>query len=115
MAPYKLISVGRASGNRILLDKSLARDQVNLNSFYEVQHLSTSLGLVEMGLGISIVPKLAMPLGSASVLTSRPLKGQQIDRSIGLVKRSSTSLSPAADLFINILLERWSVVAKETL
>jgi DNA-binding transcriptional LysR family regulator len=109
MEPYKLISVGRASGNRILLDKSLARDQVQLNSFYEVQHLSTSLGLVEMGLGISIVPKLAMPLSSASVLTSRPLKGQKIDRSIGLVKRSSTSVSPAADLFINILLEHWSI------
>ena len=77
MEPYKLISVGRASGNRILLDKSLARDQVQLNSFYEVQHLRTSLGLVEMGLGISIVPKLAMPLSSASVLTSRPLKGQK--------------------------------------
>jgi len=110
MEPYKLISVGRASGNRILLDKSLARDQVKLNSFYEVQHLSTSLGLVEMGLGISIVPKLAMPLSSASTLTFRPLKGQKIDHSIGLVKRSSTSVSPAAELFINILLEHWKAV-----
>jgi DNA-binding transcriptional LysR family regulator len=109
MTPYKLISVGRGSGNRMLLDKSLARDQVKLNGFYEVQHLSTSLGLVEVGLGISIVPKMAMPLSATSALTYRPLKGEEIDRSIGLVERSSTQLSPSADLFISILLEKWSV------
>lgn len=105
---YKLISVSRTSGNRLLLDKSIARDQVNLNSFYEVQHLSTSLGLVETGLGLSIVPRLAMPMGTNSALTYRPLAGEQIDRSIGLIKRTSTPVSPSADLFIRILLEQWS-------
>ncbi|ADZ90183.1 MULTISPECIES: LysR family transcriptional regulator [Marinomonas] len=108
LEPYRLISVGRSSGNRLLLDKSIVRDQVNLNSFYEVQHLSTSLGLVETGLGLSIVPKLAMPIGTHSMLTSRPLTGVQIDRSIGLVKRNATPVSPSADLFIQILLEQWS-------
>ena len=105
---YKLISVSRTSGNRLLLDKSIARDQVNLNSFYEVQHLSTSLGLVETGLGLSIVPRLSMPIGTNSTLTYRPLAGEQIDRSIGLIRRTSTPVSPSADLFIQILLHQWS-------
>ncbi|PMC11656.1 LysR family transcriptional regulator, partial [Klebsiella aerogenes] len=29
------------------------------NWFYEVRHLSTSLGMVEAGLGVAVVPKLA--------------------------------------------------------
>lgn len=105
---YKLISVSRTSGNRLLLDKSIVRDQVKLNSFYEVQHLSTSLGLVETGLGLSIVPRLAMPMGTNTALTYRPLAGEQIDRSIGLIRRTSTPVSASADLFIQILLEQWS-------
>ena len=51
IAPYRFITVGRLSGNRIILDAALAGLQVRPRWFYEVQHLSTSLGLVEAGLG----------------------------------------------------------------
>jgi DNA-binding transcriptional LysR family regulator len=105
---YKLISVSRTSGNRLLLDNSIAKDKVNLNSFYEVQHLSTSLGLVEMGLGLSVVPKMAMPINPSSALVHKPLAGDQIARTIGLVRRSSSPVSPTAELFIEILLNKWT-------
>ncbi|MDH2434646.1 LysR family transcriptional regulator [Pokkaliibacter sp. MBI-7] len=106
LTPYKLITVSRASGNRSLLDSALVQEGVKLNGFYEVQHLSTSLGLVEMGLGVSVVPHMAMPLNEASMLTCRPL-AHSIMRSIGVVRRSATGISPAAELFVAILLEVW--------
>ena len=47
-----LVAVSRTSGNRIM-DAALVRAGVSLSWSYEVTHLSTSLGLVEAGLGIS--------------------------------------------------------------
>ena len=45
--------------------RGLADLPVRPRWFYEVQHLSTSLGLVEAGLGVAAVPKLAAPSGAA--------------------------------------------------
>ena len=61
LAPYRLITVHRSSGNRTMLDATLAKSNIKLRWFYEVTHLSTSLGLVEAGLGISVLPRTATP------------------------------------------------------
>lgn len=50
---YKMIGVRSSSGNRLLIEQQLADKPRKLDWFYEVRHLSTSLGLVEAGLGIS--------------------------------------------------------------
>lgn len=47
----KLIGVRSSSGNRLLIEQHLADKPWKLDWFYEVRHLSTSLGLVEAGLG----------------------------------------------------------------
>lgn len=58
---YKMIGVRSSSGNRLLIEQQLADKPRKLDWFYEVRHLSTSLGLVEAGLGIS-----ALLAGNAS-------------------------------------------------
>ena len=62
IAPYRFITVGRLSGNRMILDASLAGLPIRPRWFYEVQHLSTSLGLVEAGLGVAAVPDWQHPV-----------------------------------------------------
>lgn len=107
MAPYRFITVGRLSGNRIILDAALAGLQVRPRWFYEVQHLSTSLGLVEAGLGVAAVPQLAVPTGEHPVLVVRPLVDPVVTRIMGIIKRHGTTLSPAAQQFHRILKDRW--------
>ncbi|WP_405280421.1 LysR family transcriptional regulator [Cobetia sp. Ld8] len=104
----RLITVSRDSGNRILLDNTLLSAGLHLDGFYEVQHLSTSLGLVESGLGVAILPSMAMPGPEHEVLCQRELPEPRIDRTIGLLRRRGESLSPIAELFIEILLKRWN-------
>ena len=104
---HQLIGVGRLSGNRMLLDNALAGLAWRPKWFYEVQHLSTSLGLVEAGLGISVMPSLAMPAVDHPTLVSVPLVEPVVDRTLGLVTRRGSSLSPAAEKFVAILLEQW--------
>lgn len=56
-----MIGVRSSSGNRLLIEQQLADKPRKLDWFYEVRHLSTSLGLVEAGLGISALHGTAMP------------------------------------------------------
>ncbi|ABC93461.1 probable transcriptional regulator protein, LysR family (plasmid) [Rhizobium etli CFN 42] len=87
MEPYHLITVHRSSGNRTLLDAALAKSNIKLRWFYEVTHLSTSLGLVEAGLGISVLPRMATPREDHPALITRPIRNPEISRTIGVVRR----------------------------
>jgi DNA-binding transcriptional LysR family regulator len=107
MAPHRFITVGRLSGNRIILDAALADLAVRPRWFYEVQHLSTSLGLVEAGLGVAAVPQLAVPTGQHAVLVVRPLVEPVVTRVMGIIRRHGANLSPAAQQFHQILKDRW--------
>lgn len=100
-----LIGVSRASGNRVTLENALAGANVRLDFQYEVNHLATSLGLVERGLGVSVLPKMATPPGKHPVLTSKPITTPVVSRTIGLVERRTSRLSPAAQKFRDMLVE----------
>lgn len=105
---HPMISVHRSSANRTLLDAALARANVQLKWSYEVTHLSTSLGLVEAGLGISVLPGLAMPQGDHPILKAIPIGGPEVSRTIGVVKRRNVTLSPAAERFLGMLVGTWA-------
>lgn len=102
-----LVAVSRTSGNRIILDAALVRAGVNLSWSYEVTHLSTSLGLVEAGLGISVLPKLATPQGDHPIIVTRSIRNPEVSRTIGVVRRRGGRLAPAAERFLEMLLGTW--------
>ncbi|WP_064684684.1 LysR family transcriptional regulator [Rhizobium bangladeshense] len=107
LEPYHLITVHRSSGNRTLLDAALAKSNIKLRWFYEVTHLSTSLGLVEAGLGISVLPRMATPRDDHPFLITRPIRNPDISRTIGVVRRRGGTLSPAAERFLEMLIGVW--------
>jgi DNA-binding transcriptional LysR family regulator len=103
LSDHDYISVGRTSGNRVLLDQALAGVAGRPQAIYETQHVTTMLGLVEAGLGVAAVPSMAMPASDHPLLVSVPLVDPVVTRKVGLIKRRARSLSPAAqqlyDLF----------------
>lgn len=107
LAGHPLVAVSRSSGNRIMLDAALVRAGVNLSWSYEVTHLSTSLGLVEAGLGISVLPKLATPQGDHPIIVTRAIRNPEVSRTIGVVRRRGGRLAPAAERFLDMLLGTW--------
>jgi DNA-binding transcriptional LysR family regulator len=104
---HAVIGVSRNSGNRMILDSALARAEVQIEFFYEVNHLTTSLGLVERGLGISVLPKLATPPNGHPTIVTKPLNEPEVKRTIGIVERKAARLSPAAQQFRDMLFARW--------
>jgi DNA-binding transcriptional LysR family regulator len=107
LADHLLIGVSRHSGNRTILDNALGNLGMRLNWFYEVHHLSTSLGLVEAGVGISVLPRLATPKDDHPTIVTRPISEPSVSRTIGIVERRNGRLSPAATRFRDILRESW--------
>ncbi|MDB5802940.1 MAG: transcriptional regulator, LysR family-like protein [Betaproteobacteria bacterium] len=95
LAAYPLLQVSHASRNRLFIDQALAELPPLPKPVCEVRHVSTLIGLVENGLGLAVVPQLALPVGSHAII-GVPLARPGITRTIGLLQRSGRSLSPAA-------------------
>lgn len=93
---YEFITVGRASGNRLLMEQALSSSAQRPQSICETQHVTTVLGLVEAGLGVAVVPSLSMPGPNHPLLVSIPLIEPAVTRTIGLIRRRNRTLSPAA-------------------
>jgi DNA-binding transcriptional LysR family regulator len=102
LATHDVISVSQASGNRLLLDQALAGVPGRPQSIYETQHITTTLGLVEAGLGVAAVPSMAMPGPDHPLLVSIPLVDPVVTRKVGLIRRRGRNLSPAAQQLYNL-------------
>jgi DNA-binding transcriptional LysR family regulator len=116
LCEHDYISVGRSSGNRVLLDQALAGLVRRPQPIYEAQHVTTTLGLVEAGLGVAVVPSMAMPGPDHPLLVSLPLVDPVVVRKVGLIRRRGRSLSPAAQKFYDLFGEikgRWRATASD--
>ncbi len=100
------ISLAQGSGNRFIIDQALAHTTAQPRWMYEVQHVSALVSFVASGLGIGVVPKLAMPPGDTATLISIPLDGPAIHRTIGLIRRRGRQLRPVAQLLFDMLSEK---------
>ncbi|MDN4627538.1 LysR family transcriptional regulator [Erwinia sp. DT-104] len=85
-----------SSGSRVLIDEALRQQQVKVEIVQEIGHPATLYPMVEAGIGISILPALALPLPQGRPLLVRRIT-PEINRSIMLVRRKNRSLSPAAE------------------
>ncbi len=103
----RLVTVHMGSGNRTTLEAGLARAGVELRWFYEVTRLTSALALVQAGLGPSVLPRLACQGPDARDLVWRPLKGAEVMRTIGVLRRSSAPLSPTASRLMALLAAAW--------
>ncbi|MEZ3499382.1 LysR family transcriptional regulator [Pantoea sp. KPR_PJ] len=85
-----------ASGSRVLIDAALRQQQIDINVVQDIGHPATLFPMVDAGIGISILPALALPLPAGRALTVRRLY-PEINRSLMLIKRKNRSLTPASE------------------
>jgi DNA-binding transcriptional LysR family regulator len=93
-----------ASGSRPIIDTALREHGAIADVVQELGHSATVLGPVEAGVGISVLPRLALPLPANSSLMALPLV-PLIERTVAFVRRRDRSLSPAAE-------SAWALVAR---
>ena len=97
LAGEALVLLDHASGSRRLIDDALRAHGVQAAVAQEVGHVTTIFRMLDAGLGISVVPTLALPPAGLQGLVVRPLL-PRIDRDIVLVRRANRALTPLAQL-----------------
>jgi DNA-binding transcriptional LysR family regulator len=103
LEPYPVILPGHESGNRPHLDLVLERHKVKLQAFYEVQRSSTAVGMVAKGVGVAIVPALAVQPDAYPGLRVIALVDPVVSRNIVLLSRNKAHLTPAAQALYDLI------------
>ncbi|NVO17223.1 MAG: LysR family transcriptional regulator [Rhodoplanes sp.] len=99
----KLVRVSPQTGNRILLDDALGSRREALTWRYEVQHLSTAISLASAGVGLAVVPRLAVEASGKTGIATVSLRNPSVSRALGVVVKRGLPLSPAAEDLLRII------------
>src|ERR1700759_3965574 len=85
-----------SSGSRRYVDDALARHGAACKVEQELAHPTTVFQMVEAGIGLTVMPRLAVPPGGLRGLAVRPLL-PRLERTVMLVRRHERALSPVAE------------------
>jgi DNA-binding transcriptional LysR family regulator len=99
----RLVSVSARSSNRVLLDNALARMKDRPTLACEVNHVTGALAMAAGGLGLAVVPDLALSGAMYPSLVGVPLTHPSVSRSLGLLTRRGSVLHPPAQALHDIL------------
>jgi len=92
----RLVLLDHQSGSRPVIERLMHYHGVAPIVVQELAHSTTVFGLVEAGVGVSVLPSLSLPLPAEGSLVVRPLTPRG-ERTVARVRRRGRSLSPAAD------------------
>ena len=102
-----LIVVSSFMATRVFLDYQLAKRGIRLSGHYEVQHHATAINLVAAGVGCAILPSSTFENGDRPNVVKIPLTGPVVKRNVTLLRKTQSSLSPAAQQFYQLVLNKF--------
>ncbi|MET3515104.1 DNA-binding transcriptional LysR family regulator [Pseudacidovorax sp. 1753] len=105
LGEHAYIALAQGSGNRFLIDQALAQTPERPRWFCEVRHVPALVSMVEAGLGIAVVPRMALPPAGKGQVVAVPLAEPSIVRSLGLISRRGRVLPPAAQLLYDLVVQ----------
>lgn len=110
IAQYPFVHMTRNSSVRQALEAAL--HPLAMNTVLEVEQLATVMGMVEAGVGISVVPTLTLYQFRRETLAIRPIPLPQLTRRIYLVRRRDGSLSVAAQTLHDLVVARLGSIGR---
>ena len=106
LAGYPFLALGPTTGARRILDQAAARADLRLDIVCEIGQLSTLCGMIETGVGVSVLPEACLPRRAKGGIVALPLVEPVVERDLGLVTIKGRTLSPAAASFCELLVEQ---------
>ena len=101
---YPLLTMTSDANARFILDQAVQRLRRSISPRLELVHNFSAGRLVAVGVGVTIVPAMAIPSLGAGI-TIADVRSPRIFREIGLMSRSNYQPSPAAQTVIGMLRE----------
>ncbi len=102
---YPCVSLTSDYSRRLQADLVVHSPTLQLQPAYEVSYLTTALGMVNSGLGVTAMPSSALPMISPLGLITLAVDEPAVYRQISFFTRRGQSLSPAAASFRDFLFE----------
>lgn len=106
LAEEDLILPARGTGNRLLIDEAFARNERPVRWKYEVSRSSTALEFVANGVGVALLPEMAIQGPHAELVESRSVTDPDILRPIGFISRIGHSERSVSRALKNALLDQ---------
>lgn len=98
-----LVLLNGDSDSRARIDAAIAGAGYLVFPAAEAEYMSTALGLVEGGLGVTILPRMAINLKAHPQLRARAIDDTPLIRPIGIATKRNYFVSPATRAFIDVL------------
>ena len=104
LAPYTFIAPTRDFRQRVLPELGPAERAYMLRpETQEVSYMTTALGMVASGLGLTVCPTYSAPLVRAHGLQMVRLESPDFHREVCVYSAARRTLSPAAASFVEVL------------
>lgn len=92
LAAQPLIRISLPSGNSMVIDDAVGALRERLQWRYEAQRTSMALQMVRGGLGLTVVPQLAVDAGDGLAVV--PIGGPEVARTLAILVRAGEELQP---------------------
>jgi len=100
---YPLITTSRNTNARRVLERAINQIHQTLRPQFDLVHHFSVGKLVEAGLGVTVLPRSAVPILASRNIVTIELKSPRIFRDLGLTTRREYQFSPAAQAFVSVL------------
>lgn len=98
------IAMAPHSSVRMMTDAAFIQIMAPIRPLYECSQMATAGALILNHLGISAMPRLAMPLAAPAGLAWRPLSRPSLKRSVGVVTRRNSTCNATVSAFVETLM-----------
>lgn len=103
LTSHPLVVTGRDSGVREILEDALKKAKRSFAIAFEVNYMSTALGLVKAGLGIAILPEVVADMDKSGEVVCVAINNPVLSRRIDIIQKKDRSLSSSAMQMVEIL------------
>lgn len=104
LAQQPFVAFTPSSSVRRLADLSFEQAGVRPTNVTETREVGTAAGMISAGLGVSVVPRLMLPLMAFGRLVTRPLNDPGTVRKLAVYTPCTPVLPPASAYFLHRLL-----------
>jgi LysR family carnitine catabolism transcriptional activator len=103
LADFPILTVTRDANARHILDRAIQRLRRPVKPRFELVHHFSVGRLVEAGLGLTVLPRTAVPSLASDRIVTVDIRSPRIFRDIGVLSRRGYRPSPAAHAFMSVL------------
>lgn len=103
LAAQTLVLLSKQSSVREVVDRGFAVSGIAGEPAYEIANMVTSLGMVRAGLGVTIMPRIALLELNIKGLQASRISDPRPVRNIGIITRTDRTLLPAAAAYVELL------------